>query len=71
MCDYSRYIKNEGIKEGIEIGTEKGIKKGKQSGILISLRNLIDSTGMKADAAMQALKIPDSEHEVYMELLEK
>ena len=53
MCE----VMDELVKEGVE----KGKAEGKAEERVISVRNLMDSLGLTAKQAMDALKIPDSE----------
>ena len=52
------------LSKGVE---EKGIEKG----ILISIRNLMETMEWSAEQAMSGLKIPDSERDKYMAELKK
>lgn len=40
-------------------------------GILTSIRNLIETTGMSMEQAMNALKIPEEDKNMYMDILKK
>ena len=53
MCE----VMDELVKEGVE----KGKAEGKAEERLISVRNLMDSLGLTAKQAMDALKIPAAE----------
>ena len=55
MCDLS---------EGVE---EKGIEKG----ILLSIRNLMETMGWSVEQAMEVLKIPEEEKSKYLDELKK
>ena len=55
MCDLS---------EGVE---EKGIEKG----ILLSIRNLMETMGWSVEQAMEGLKIPEEEKSKYLDELKK
>lgn len=61
MCNWSDGIEEKGIEKGIEKGM---LKRG-----LTDLRNLMETLGLTLEAAMAALKIPESERAVYAELL--
>ena len=52
------------LSKGIE---EKGIKQG----VLVSIRNLMESMGWTAEQAMKALKIPEAEQAIYVANLRK
>lgn len=52
------------LSKGVE---EKGIEKG----ILIAIRNLMETMGWSAEQAMRGLKIPDSERVKYIAELKK
>ena len=60
------------LSKGIE---EKGIQKGRQAGmidgILVSVKNLMDSMGWSAEQAMKVLKISKEDQEKYSVLLKK
>ena len=60
------------LSKGIE---EKGIQKGRQAGmidgILVSVKNLMDSMGWSAEQAMKVLKISKEDQEKYSALLKK
>lgn len=57
MCNYSQHVKKAGICEGIT------------QGILMSLTNLIHSTDMTPEQAMNALKIPEEKREQFSNML--
>lgn len=61
MCNLSKGIEENGIK--------KGIKEGIKEGILSSIRNLMESMEWSAEEAMEALKIPKSEQQKYVSML--
>lgn len=48
------------LSKGVE---EKGIEKG----ILLSIRNLMETMGWSAEQAMKGLKIPEEEKDKYLE----
>lgn len=52
------------LSKGVE---ENGIKKG----ILVSIQNLMESMDWTAEQAMKALKIPETEQEIYVDNLKK
>lgn len=52
------------LSKGVE---EKGIEKG----ILLSIRNLMETMGWSAEQAMKGLKIPEEEKGKYLEALKK
>jgi len=50
----------------------KGVREmGRADGILSSLKNLMETMGLTIEQAMAALKIPDTEKQKYMDLLER
>ena len=65
MCDYSKMIEDRGIAKGIAKGRAEGVAKGIAKGILSSIKNLMETTGMTAAQAMDALKVPDSDRAMY------
>lgn len=54
------------LSKGIE---EQGIRLGIKEGILISIQNLMESTGWSAEQAMKALKISEAEQSLYVDSL--
>lgn len=56
------------LSKGVE---EKGIAKGIAKGTLLSIKNLMDSTGWTTEQAMDALKIPEADRKQYAEELVK
>lgn len=52
-------------------GRVEGRMQGQTEGILKALQNLMDSMGLNADQAMNALKIPEQDRLRYQNLLEK
>ena len=63
MCNLSKDIEEKGI--------QKGMQKGIQEGVILSLRNLMKSMKWTKEQAMEALGIPESEREQYIEALTK
>ncbi len=59
VCNYSEFVKNEGIKEGI--------KEGKAESLLSLMKNL----KLSLDQALNLLCIPESEIEDYRKLVHK
>ena len=80
MCNLSKGVENRGIRKGIRIGMDQGITKGIAQGItqgiaqgheeerLNSIRSLMETLNLTLDQAMQALKIPGSEREKYLQM---
>ncbi len=56
------------LSKGIE---EKGRQEGMIDGILVSVKNLMDSMGWSAEQAMKVLKVPQEDQEKYSVLLKK
>jgi predicted transposase/invertase (TIGR01784 family) len=63
MCNLSKEIEEKGYN--------KGITQGIVQGILSSIRNLMESMGLSADQAMNALKVPEDERIMYANELNK
>ena len=63
MCNLSKGV--------MEKGMEKGRAEGMTNGILSSIKNLMETLGFSIEQAMAALKIPESERQKYMDLLER
>lgn len=57
MCNLSQTVKEEGRQEGMI------------DGILLSLKNLMESTGMNIEQAMSVLKLPEADRAKYRKLL--
>ena len=55
MCNLSKGVEEKGIKEGI----------------LSSIRNLMESMEWSAEQAMSALKVPETERPLYVDLLKR
>ena len=50
----------------------KGVRdKGREEGILSSIKSLMETLGLTIEQAMAALKVPESEKQKYMDLLER
>ena len=60
MCNLSKGVENRGIR--------KGIAQGHEEERLNSIRSLMETLNLTLDQAMQALKIPDSEREKYLQM---
>ena len=56
------------LSKGVE---EKGIAKGRAEGVLSSIKSLMETLGLTIEQAMAALKVPESEKQKYMDLLER
>lgn len=52
------------LSKGVE---EKGIEKG----ILLSIRNLMETMGWSAEQAMEGLKVPEADKNKYLDALKK
>ena len=57
MCNLSQTVKEAGRQEGMI------------DGILLSLKNLMESTGMNIEQAMSVLKLPEADRAKYRKLL--
>ena len=72
MCEMLDMIEKRGERRGEKRGERRGEKRGeklgKRNGILLSIRNLMDSLGVTVERAMELLKIPQDEYEVYKSL---
>ncbi len=58
-------------EKGRREGRREGLSEGKLSGILEAIRSLMASMSWEADKAMDALRIPDSERQYYLQELAK
>lgn len=63
MCNISRSIRIDGIKEGFSQGISQGISKGR----LEDLRSLMTNLKLTASQAMDALSIPPEERQYYLQ----
>ena len=59
MCNLSKGVMETGMAKGIE------------QGILSSIKSLMEMMGWTIEQAMIALKMPETERQVYQELLKK
>ena len=57
MCNYSTYVKNQGMKQGAE------------QNALSNIRSLMETTNWAAPQAMDALKIPKADQAKYAAIL--
>ena len=55
-----------GFAQGEKQGFDRGDKHGEEKGILNSIRNLMDTMSWTAQAAMDALKIPEADRAGYL-----
>ena len=63
MCNYSSYIRNQGIKEGMQ--------QGMQQNAVNNIRTLMETMNWNPLQAMNALKIPAEEQKKYEQLLKQ
>ena len=59
----------EGRAEGRSEGRAEGRVEGRSEGLLDSIRNLMESMGWGITEAMNALRIPEDERQVYINKL--
>ena len=71
MCNLSKGVEEKGIAKGIAKGRAEGLTEGVTSGILASIKSIMDTMELSLEQAMTALKIPETERQKYMNLLEK
>ena len=67
MCNLGETIARENIAKGLA----KGRAEGRAEGILASIKSIMETMGLTIDQAMSALKVPDTEKQKYMDLLEQ
>ena len=67
MCNLSKGIEEKGIQKGLQEGRQAGMIDG----ILVSVKNLMDSMGWSAEQAMNVLKVSKEDQEKYSVLLKK
>lgn len=67
--EYARQLAEEAKAEGLAEGKAEGLAEGKAEGlakgVLLSLKNLMANLGLAADAAMDALGVPEDERASY------
>ena len=61
-----RDARAEGVQQGIEQGIEKGIEQSIECSTLNSISNIMESLGLTAEQAMDALKIPTDDRAAYL-----
>ena len=75
MCNLSKGVhekgRAEGRAEGHAEGRAEGRVEGMTNGILSSIKNLMETMGLPMEQAMAALKVPETEKQKYIDLLEK
>ena len=59
------------LDDAIRYAQEESRAEGMLNGVLISLKNLIDTMGLTVEQAMSALKIPETEKQTYADLLNR
>ena len=62
-----------GIQDMCNLGetiARENIAKGRAEGILASIKSIMETMGLTIEQAMSALKVPDTEKQKYMDLLE-
>ena len=73
MCEMLDIIEKEGERRGEKRGEKRGKKRGEKrgirNGILISLKNLMETMEVNIDRAMDILKIPSEERNMYRGLI--
>mgnify|MGYP000953130000 FL=1 len=69
MCKVMEEIYNDGIAIGEVRGEVRGEIRGAETERIKSIKNLISSLGITAEAAMDALKIAKSDQPKYLALL--
>ena len=62
VCKAIEQIRENAMTEG----AKQGAKYGEEKGILNSIRNLMETTSWTAQAAMDALKIPEADRAGYL-----
>lgn len=68
---YERVLREDSEAIGFEKGKAEGMAIGKEAGILNAIENLIDTSNMTTEQAMEALKIPKTEWIKYTDKLKK
>lgn len=66
MCNLSQGVMEKGVAKGIGIGEERGENKA----TLNAIRNVMNSFKVSADAAMDALHIPEADRAKYRAMLQ-
>ena len=63
---YLRSVVRDARAEGVQQGIEKGIEQGIECSTLNSIANIMESLGLTAEQAMDALKIPTDDRAAYL-----
>lgn len=75
MCNLSKGIREKGeaigIEKGIVIGRNEGRNEGRAESRIEDILSLMDTLSLSVEQAMDALKIPVTERQKYVELLSK
>ena len=71
MCNLSKGVREKGRAEGRAKGRAKGRAEGRADGILSSIKNLMETMNLSIEQAMAALKVPETERQKYIALLER
>ena len=71
MCNLSMYVEQRGLAKGIAQGREEGRSEGITERAISDLKNLMETLGLSLEQAMAALKVPETEQQVYTELLKQ
>ncbi len=61
---------DEILEQGIEQGIEQGEKKGQQETLVSSIKNVMDSLQCNIERAMDVIKIPQDQRNMYAGLVE-
>lgn len=69
MCLALKQMEEQAARRGRVEGLAAGRNEGRIEGMLLSVRNLMESTGMEPSEAMRILRIPEIEQPVYIRKL--
>lgn len=67
MCNLSQAVEERGFHKGIQ----QGIQQGTEETILAAIQSLMETMHWSVDQSMAALKIPESQREKYLKLLQR
>lgn len=73
MCNLSKGVAEKGFRIGMEQGLQQGLEQGiqqeRETGTLRSIQSLMETLQLTAEQAMEALKVEESQRDVYAEKL--
>ncbi len=75
MCNLSKGVAEKGFRRGMERGLQQGLEQGiqqeREAGTLRSIQSLMETLQLTAEQAMDALKVEDTQRDMYAEKLKE